>query len=599
MKRLALAIVIIAMLPAAAAGANTWVAVPGSSDTSYDPPSLVRTPDGALHLVWTTSQFGVREVSISADGTVSSVSTVASGFATAGSPAIVNTPSGLITLFGGIQCTTATTCPEGLFGSASTDGGATWSTPLELLDADEVYASDVNATTLSDGTPLETWWHTLGTTVHLGLTSTTPDYDFQGAMNAGCCGYYSNLAADGSGNVQLAWDSNATGFVGTWSRPVNPSTGAPSGQPLLMPGSVTDYNGTQSQSHMAANTPIVAQSGVADQFYVAYPAGYPTTTDVLLWHVGSPSSSTVVSEPGDHDFVSLAADAQGGVWVFWTHAVGDAEHVYARRYASGAFEPTIDLGAPPGSSSIYSIYGSVAPNGDPEVVAVTGLAGSSSYFTIGPQVAPVPTPVLGSSVGGSVLSGTVYVELPHGAGASAALAKGQGFVPLTAPRALPVGTTVDARAGTLALVTATGKVGKTQTGVFAGGLFKISQAPRGLTKGLTTLSLVEGVFRGAPSYAECGTNAASIRSPAGLRAVAASASSKVLQTLHARDNHGKFGTRTRASAATVRGTVWTTVDKCGGTITKVSRGIVSVLNLHTRKVFNVHAGHSYYAKLYP
>jgi hypothetical protein len=45
--------------------------------------------------------------------------------------------------------------------------------------------------------------------------------------------------------------------------------------------------------------------------------------------------------------------------------------------------------------------------------------------------------------------------------------------------------------------------------------------------------------------------------------------------------------------------VWDTIDKCGGTVTSVHRGVVAVVNLRTHRLFVVRAGHSYYAKLRP
>ena len=69
----------------------------------------------------------------------------------------------------------------------------------------------------------------------------------------------------------------------------------------------------------------------------------------------------------------------------------------------------------------------------------------------------------------------------------------------------------------------------------------------------------------------------------------------VLQTLNATDNHGSFRTTGRYSAATVRGTVWSTSDRCDGTLTVVKRGTVDVFDKITRKTVTVHAGHSYLA----
>ena len=118
----------------------------------------------------------------------------------------------------------------------------------------------------------------------------------------------------------------------------------------------------------------------------------------------------------------------------------------------------------------------------------------------------IPPPVLGKAVNVDPVSGTVLVKLP-GSASAAAVSKGKGFVPLTAARQLPVGTQVDARRGTLSLVAATGKGGKTQSGVFGGGLFGLSQDTAGVTKGVTTLSLLYGAFTGAPSFSRCGGRA--------------------------------------------------------------------------------------------
>jgi hypothetical protein len=46
----------------------------------------------------------------------------------------------------------------------------------------------------------------------------------------------------------------------------------------------------------------------------------------------------------------------------------------------------------------------------------------------------------------------------------------------------------------------------------------------------------------------------------------------------------------------VRGTKWTTSDRCDGTLTKVTRGSVSVRDNRLRKTIIVKAGKSYLAK---
>jgi hypothetical protein len=219
---------------------------------------------------------------------------------------------------------------------------------------------------------------------------------------------------------------------------------------------------------------------------------------------------------------------------------------------------------------------------DASTVGATAFA----LLALGKVGASAPPPVLGESADVKPVSGIVMVRLPH--------AKGQGFVPLTAASQLPVGSQVDARAGTLQLTAATGSRHTTQIATLAGAVFSLSQTAKGSEKGLTTFALVEGGFRGAPSFRSCGAHAAPDGSSPGARA--ASVSPKVIQTLHARDRHGHFGTRGRHSSATVRGTVWDTVERCDGTLTVVKRGTVRVFDFRRKVTITVHAGKRYLAK---
>jgi hypothetical protein len=163
------------------------------------------------------------------------------------------------------------------------------------------------------------------------------------------------------------------------------------------------------------------------------------------------------------------------------------------------------------------------------------------------------------------------------------------LVPLSTTAGLMTGTTIDALHGTLRLTTATGKGLATQTGTFGGAVFKATQTRSGPLKGLTTLTLVSNAFQGAPSFASCAAQS-------GAGGSAAAVSSKVLQLLHAKDNHGKFRTKGRYAAATTRGTVWSIADRCDGTLTQVKQGTVIVNDLVRHKNITVRAGHSYLAK---
>lgn len=211
-------------------------------------------------------------------------------------------------------------------------------------------------------------------------------------------------------------------------------------------------------------------------------------------------------------------------------------------------------------------------------------------------------PTLGKSANVVPVSGKVFVKLPKGRTSAAVsavrsllgLTKGKGFAPISETRQLPMGSQIDARRGTLQLVVATARPAVTQSARLGGGAFKVTQVRRGRRKGLTTFALKKGVLPGSPSYKRCPSR---VRPGKRTDARSAQVSRKALQTLRAKGKKGKFRTRGRFSAGTVRGTSWTTTDRCDGTLTKVKRGIVDVRNFGQRKTVAVRAGYSYLSKV--
>jgi hypothetical protein len=182
----------------------------------------------------------------------------------------------------------------------------------------------------------------------------------------------------------------------------------------------------------------------------------------------------------------------------------------------------------------------------------------------------VAPPVLGQSVNVDVRSGKVLVKLQGAA----------GYVALSDVTALPVGSLLDTRDGSITLRTAL-PGGKTQAAIFHGGLFEIRQAAN--AGGLTELVL-RGALKGCPK--------------SGARAAATSKKKKRKppRRLWGSDSKGKFRTRGGSSVATVRGTSWYVEDRCDGTLTRVSKGSVSVYDRGRKRTVILRAGHSYLAR---
>jgi hypothetical protein len=204
---------------------------------------------------------------------------------------------------------------------------------------------------------------------------------------------------------------------------------------------------------------------------------------------------------------------------------------------------------------------------------------------------PVPAPVLGRTVNVEPVSGKVLVKLPSGVQSSIdlplesaveSLQKGLGFIPLAQARQIPVGSILDTTAGVARITTATSTKGRSQSGDFGAGIFKLLQNRR--QRGLTDLNIIDT----SSARQACATLGKA-------RTAAHHLSSKVLGQLNA-SGHGHFAARGQYSSATVRGTVWSVTNQCDGTLTRVKRGVVSVRDFHRRKTITLFTGQSYLAR---
>ena len=187
-----------------------------------------------------------------------------------------------------------------------------------------------------------------------------------------------------------------------------------------------------------------------------------------------------------------------------------------------------------------------------------------------PVLAPPAPPELGETLAAAPQAGNVLVRLP---GSTRAVA-------LNDAASIPVGSILDARKGTVALSSAL-PGDHTQTGTFHGGLFEVRQAAG--ARGMTEL-----VLRG-PKPKCSGASAGTARA-------AAASTKRPPRGLWGRDDHGRFRTRGSNSVATVRGTAWYVEDRCDGTLTRVSKGSVSVRDLRRQRTVIVNAGDSYLAR---
>ncbi len=321
--------------------------------------------------------------------------------------------------------------------------------------------------------------------------------------------------------------------------------------------------------------------------------------------------------------VKLAATTPTSATIEFSIDPDGADTEYVIKYGPGS-PPTqetspVDIGATPGLQHITRTLTGLEPGKTYsfEVLAsnsqAKGAGGGGQFTTaaatspLGPSLtastllsasrpvpatlATLPLPILGKSVNVELVSGKVLIALPAGAQTSRTgssgvahetLSKGLHFIPLTEARQIPVGSTLETTAGVARIETATSSVSKPQLGDFGAGIFKLLQQRS--QRGLTELNIVNNLS----SKKVCATLGKGA-------AVAAKLSSKVLGRIHG-SAHGRFVTKGRYSAATVRGTIWSVSNQCNGTLTKVTRDVVTVRDFRRRKTITLLSGQSYLAR---
>ena len=207
----------------------------------------------------------------------------------------------------------------------------------------------------------------------------------------------------------------------------------------------------------------------------------------------------------------------------------------------------------------------------------------------------------GFSSSASVISGDVYIKVPAIGGARASqtdptIAPGpqKGFVPLKGAATIPIGSRVDVEEGRVELRSAADRKGGVQLAQFYAGVFQVKQQVAAKAVKLTTdidVRVTASRFR-----KRCGTSAArASNAVANTAAKRKRRSKRKVANLWA-NGGGQFRTTGRSSAATVRGTIWLTQERCDGTLTKVTRGRVSVRDFGRRRNVLVRAGRSYLAR---
>lgn len=287
-----------------------------------------------LHVSWSQHDPGsvrsVRTRTLDADGEpVGDVAEVVTGWlALTIDPKILVHDGELMTVFSGIRSTGTPEPYVGYAFFATSPDGQDWTLePGRLSQTQSAGNASVTDAVNGAGEPL---WGMGGfggrVIMHRGTMppspADTPDFFTD---DNGCCPTLDVTFANdrGSGDVYVGW-TNLSGdtaeTAGVFVQRIWPQPGGPVHQ---APGSA---NGGQS---VGAGMPGFVAERVGGGVWAAYRLGYPTSSTIRLWEVGTANTWDVTSPSGTVDSVTLTAAPEGRLWLSW-RGVGDGL-LYAAR----------------------------------------------------------------------------------------------------------------------------------------------------------------------------------------------------------------------------------------------------------------------------
>jgi hypothetical protein len=328
---------------------------------------------------------------------------------------------------------------------------------------------------------------------------------------------------------------------------------------VLLTAGVTAAVASQSSDARRTALPEIS---IADSGVVQYQTGNSTMTFKVTLSAASTDSVTVdyATRPGDSKNLPPAQAAEIGE--DYLSAAGTLT------FAPGETTKNIDVTVvpEPGVLSEPDEYFGVDLTNPVNAIITRGTATGTIVFTRNPRPGDVNVLPVGSDRGQCVK--TVNTS---------------GCVPLNDVDQFKITDVqfVDPGKGIVAIESTAGKAR------FYGTPFALRERKTGGKKRrpVLALQLIGGNF----SICAKGTKAADARSTQ----IAAKKKPPVRRLFG--NGKGRFRTKGRYSAGTVRGTSWVTVDRCDGTLTRVFRGVVSVHDLVLNTYVKVRAGHSYLA----
>jgi hypothetical protein len=339
--------------PAVAAAA--WSRVTPAGTNIIDDIGLARGNDGVLHVLWTgdgTSNLGIMDTPISANGTVGKAVTIARFFLPTDPDATV-TPTGVAAIWNGIQADKPNSA-EGTFAATRPLSGGQWTGPrleAKTLPATPDTSSSDTAATGSDGQP----WVAFNGTDSLAVDHFGHKEVQLGPTNK-CCVVEPGLGTDGqTGTTWVTYASIITGHGGVFARQLTAS-GRPAGPATLLPGSATGGNAITPGQRVGTTGRGHGSGGV----YAAYEHGYPNATALDVDRLGGSKPTAVATFTAGQELAgaTLTATPSGRLWVAWFLGRGTTPALFVRLSNATAtkYAKTEKIALPAGTTTIWKVY---------------------------------------------------------------------------------------------------------------------------------------------------------------------------------------------------------------------------------------------------
>jgi hypothetical protein len=366
------AVIALGAQPAHAAAAR-WTPLGTSGQLNIsDEVGLARTGDGALHVAWfrrtPAASYDVLQTPVTPAGAIGASVPIVTGWASVEGPSLVAQGSALAAFFSGSQTTTTGDPSEGLDLATSGDAGRTWAlAPRAIASGD--FASSRDAAVVAIGSSfVEAWYAGEETVVHAGLDNGVP------AQRGYGLGTDQSLAADALGSVLVAWCTDVQGPNGVYVEAVAPSSGAPAGPAVLMPGSTVTVGGVP-ETYCPANTRVPMVARVGGGFYMLSTDG--NRRAVHVWRTGAPSAATLAGGSSFKQQLALAAAPGGRLWAGWMQ--NGSLRLRRSNPAGTVFGATVTVPAPPGDATYQLDLSGQADRVDAIVRTAASGAGVALY----------------------------------------------------------------------------------------------------------------------------------------------------------------------------------------------------------------------------